>query len=125
MGFVCDEGVKCNLGCFGVVGVLDVLCKVLVNMVSYQGYEWLVDLGNWVVLMFDLEGVQQVLCDVVSCCLWVGMCMLVLGGGYEIVFGYGVGVLDVFVQESVGIINFDVYLDFCQIDWVIFGMLFC
>lgn len=124
-GFVCDEGVWCNKGCIGVVDGLVILCWVLVNMVSYQGYDCCVDMGIISVDGEQLEVVYQVLCEVVVDCQWVGKCMLVLGGGYEMVFGYGVGVLDVFLGEKVGIINFDVYLDLCFVDCVSFGMLFC
>lgn len=116
MGFACDEGVKRNAGRPGAAGAPDALRKALANMASHQGHERLVDLGNWVAPTPDLEGAQQALRDAVSRCLRAGMRTLVLGGGHETAFGHGAGVLDVFAQESVGIINLDAHLDLRQTD---------
>ncbi|YCH29611.1 formimidoylglutamase [Erwinia sp. D4-22] len=111
LGFACDEGVKRNHGRTGAAQAPAVLRRALANMASHAEHRRLSDVGDVVIEQTDLEQAQQALREAVLACQRAGKRTLVLGGGHETAWGHGLGVLDAFPQEKVGIINLDAHLD--------------
>ncbi|WP_368541559.1 formimidoylglutamase [Enterobacter soli] len=111
LGFECDEGVRRNLGRPGAAHAPDAIRRALANMASHRGHERLVDMGSIYAEGEGLEAAQQALSDAVVQCQRSGMRTLVLGGGHEIAWAHGRGVLDAFPGERVVIINLDAHLD--------------
>ncbi|GLR10487.1 formimidoylglutamase [Mixta theicola] len=111
LGFACDEGVKRNHGRTGAAEAPAILRRALANMASHVQHARLTDLGDICVAQDNLEEAQQALREAVLACQRAGKRTLVLGGGHETAYGHGLGVLDAFPQEAVGIINLDAHLD--------------
>lgn len=111
LGFACDEGVKRNQGRPGAAQAPDTLRRALANMASQPEHTRLVDFGTIFVVEDKLEEAQQALHDAVVYCQRGGKRTLVLGGGHETAYGHGLGLLDAFPDEKVGIINLDAHLD--------------
>lgn len=111
LGFACDEGVRRNRGQTGAAEAPVVLRRALANMASQSQHPRLNDLGDIFVEHQDLEQAQQALSEAVIACQRAGKRTLVLGGGHETAWGHGLGVLDAFPQDKVGVINLDAHLD--------------
>lgn len=111
LGFACDEGVKRNHGRPGAAQGPETLRRALANLASHAEHRRLADLGDIFVEQDKLEQAQQALRDAVLACQRAGKRTLVLGGGHETALGHGLGVLDAFPQEKVGIVNLDAHLD--------------
>ncbi|MGD8105225.1 formimidoylglutamase [Pantoea sp. FN0302] len=111
LGFACDEGVRRNHGRTGAAQAPAILRRALANLASHAEHTRLADCGDIFVEQDNLEQAQQALREAVLACQRAGKRTLVLGGGHETALGHGLGVLDAFPQEKVGIINLDAHLD--------------
>ncbi len=111
LGFCSDVGVKRNLGRVGAVSGPDAIRKAMVNLAIHSESIKLTDAGDVVVSGDQLESAQIELARYVKTILKSGSFPMLLGGGHEISYAHGKGVLDAFPDKKIGIINFDPHFD--------------
>lgn len=112
LGFCSDAGVRRNLGRVGAVEGPDSIRKAMVNMAIHFGEEvYLNDAGDVVVSGDQLENAQLELSRYVSALVQNKSFPILLGGGHEISYAHGLGVLEAFPEERIGFINFDPHFD--------------
>ncbi|MEP1035391.1 formimidoylglutamase [Ekhidna sp.] len=112
LGFCSDIGVKKNLGRTGAVDGPDAIRRAMVNLaVHFDESQKITDVGDVVVSGDQLENSQRELARYVEAMLKNGSFPILLGGGHEISYAHGKGVLDSFPKKKVGIVNFDPHFD--------------
>lgn len=112
VGFCSDVGVKRNLGRPGAVEGPDAIRKAMVNLAVHFGSEvQLFDGGDVVVSADQLETAQTELARYVQKITEKKAFPIMLGGGHEISYAHGKGVLDTYPEKKVGMINFDPHFD--------------
>lgn len=109
VGFVCDAGVKRNLGRPGASAGPDALRKQLAKLPWSTGP--IIDAGNIHCENDDLEAAQQALGEHVAYLLQQGYQPLLLGGGHEIAWGHYQGLAAAGHAPGLGIINIDAHYD--------------
>ncbi|WP_370090120.1 formimidoylglutamase [Ekhidna sp.] len=115
LGFCSDVGVKRNLGRSGAVDGPDAIRKALVNLAVHfdDGFK-LHDGGDVVVSADQLETAQVEYARYVQRLISKKAFPVLLGGGHEISYAHGKGVLDAFEGQKIGMINFDPHFDLRQ-----------
>ncbi|TJZ50829.1 formimidoylglutamase [Sphingobacterium olei] len=115
LGFCCDEGVRRNMGRVGAIEGPAYLRKTLANLPVHFSSEdlQLIDVGDIVCELSDLEGAQEALSWAVSAIIDSGGFPIVLGGGHELTYGHFCGIKKS-TTKTVGIINIDAHLDIRQ-----------
>ncbi len=112
LGFCSDVGVKRNFGRVGAVEGPDAIRKALVNLaVHFAGEVQLTDVGDVVVSGEQLENAQKELARYVEGILKNDSFPILLGGGHEISYAHGKGMLEAFPNMKIGMINFDPHFD--------------
>lgn len=112
VGFVCDEGVRRNLGRQGASQGPDIIRKTLANLpFNHANNIDIYDIGNINCLDQNLESAQTALGQVVELILLSGYHPIVLGGGHETAWGHYQGISNTDYAENLGIINFDAHFD--------------
>lgn len=112
LGFCSDVGVKRNLGRVGAVDGPDAIRRAMVNLaIHFDKNTKLTDVGDVVVSGEQLENAQKELARYTTSMIGNGTYPILLGGGHEISFAHGKGVLDAFPGKKVGMINFDPHFD--------------
>jgi formiminoglutamase len=112
VGFCSDVGVKRNLGRRGAVEGPDAIRKAMVNLaVHFDESVQLFDGGDVVVSADQLETAQTEFSRYVQGLIAKKAFPILLGGGHEISYAHGKGVLDALQGKKVGIINFDPHFD--------------
>lgn len=112
VGFCSDVGVKRNLGRPGAVEGPDAIRKAMVNLaVHFDESVQLFDGGDVVVSADQLETAQTEFSRYVQGLIAKKAFPILLGGGHEISYAHGKGVLDALQGKKVGIINFDPHFD--------------
>ncbi len=112
LGFCSDVGVKRNMGRVGAVEGPDVIRRAMVNFaVQFDESTKIFDAGDVVVSGDNLESAQNELARYVEQMIKSSAFPILLGGGHEISYAHGKGVLDAASNRKVGIINFDPHFD--------------
>lgn len=112
LGFCSDVGVKRNLGRAGAVEGPDAIRKALVNLaIHFDEEKRMTDVGDVVVSGDQLENAQKEFARYVAIIVKKGSFPVLLGGGHEISYPHGAGVLDMFPDQKIGMINFDPHFD--------------
>lgn len=112
LGFCSDVGVHRNMGRVGAVEGPDAIRRALVNLaVHFDKDNAISDVGDVVVSGGHLEKSQEELARYVGMILTNSAFPILLGGGHEISYAHGKGVLDAFPDKKVGVINFDPHFD--------------
>ncbi|MFY0608025.1 MAG: formimidoylglutamase [Cyclobacteriaceae bacterium] len=116
LGFESDEGVRRNNGRIGAKDGPNQIRKAMAKLaVHFDPADLKIfDAGNVSVEDQDLERGQAELAQKVSQLLNAGYFPILLGGGHEIAYGHGSGILDYLHQtgnQSLGIINIDAHFD--------------
>lgn len=115
LGFCSDVGVKRNQGRIGAVEGPDAIRKAMVNLaIHFDEAVTLTDTGDVVVSGDQLENAQKELARYVEAILKAGSFPVLLGGGHEISYAHGRGVLEAFPNQKIGIVNFDPHFDLRQ-----------
>lgn len=114
MGYAGEEGVRRNQGRLGT-GEGPAAIRKMLGTLAHHLLEQLpmLDYGDIFTLEGDLETTHQVITDLTYQLLSSNHFLLWLGGGHDLAFAHGSGVLQ-FAQETgrkVGIINLDAHFD--------------
>ncbi len=112
IGYVCDEGVRRNLGRTGAREAPDVFRSKLGKLPVHHKAA-VADVGNMVCQGEDLEGCQQIFSDAIHKMLAQGVFPIAIGGGHDIAYAHFRGVKQSLggSQAKVGILNFDAHFD--------------
>lgn len=111
LGFCSDVGVKRNLGRVGAVEGPESIRKAMVNLAVHDETLKLSDAGEVIVSGEQLEAAQAEFARYVTAILKKETFPILLGGGHEISYAHGKGVLDAFMTKKIGVINFDPHFD--------------
>ncbi len=116
LGFESDEGVRRNNGRVGAKAGPNEIRKSLAKLaVHFETSDLRIsDAGNVSVEGDNLEAGQAELAQKVSQLLTAGYFPILVGGGHEIAYGHGSGVLDYLDNSEIftlGVINFDAHFD--------------
>lgn len=112
-GFVCDEGVRRNQGRVGAANGPKKIRERL-SKLAFHLQKSVVDLGDVVCVGSEMELAQQELSRRTALLISKGIFSFVLGGGHEVAFGHGEGVIagaKKLGKNKIGIINFDAHFD--------------
>jgi formiminoglutamase len=112
LGFCSDEGVRRNLGRLGAKDGPAAIRAALAPLSWRAGDTALLDGGDFVCEGDQLEQLQLELATQVKELISAKHFPIVLGGGHEVAFGTGSGVLAAHPEDTkIGIINIDAHLD--------------
>lgn len=112
IGFCCDEGVRRNSGRVGAKDAPPAIRSMLAPMAWHAGTAALFDAGDILCEDTRLEEAQDELAQLVQSSLAASHFPIILGGGHEVAYGTGAGVLAATPStKSVGIINIDAHFD--------------
>ena len=113
LGYVCDEGVKRNLGRTGATAGADAIRTQLGKMPNHlKAGKRFIDCGNIECSDGDMEAAQNLLGQKVSHLLHQGVFPVLVGGGHDIAYGHYNGIRNYLGNNaSIGIINFDAHFD--------------
>jgi formiminoglutamase len=112
LGFCSDEGVRRNLGRVGAKDGPAAIRAALAPLAWRAGDTLLFDGGDLVCEGDQLEQLHGELSTRVQELISAGHLPIVIGGGHEVAFGTGSGVLAAFpAPAKIGIINIDAHLD--------------
>ncbi|GAB5550794.1 MAG: formimidoylglutamase [Saprospiraceae bacterium] len=112
LGYACDEGVRRNQGRVGAIAGPEAIRKQLAKQALHFQDEQLWDAGDIICINQDLEQAQTLLTKNIKTLLGRAAFPIVLGGGHDVAYGHGKGILDGLKPEQrLGIINFDAHFD--------------
>lgn len=112
LGYVCDEGIRRNQGRVGAANGPLAIRKQLAKLALHFQDTQIWDAGNIICNNGGLEEAQALLSENVGNLLAASTFPIVLGGGHDMAYGHGKGILDNLKSEQrLGIINFDAHFD--------------
>ena len=114
VGYVCDEGVKRNLGRVGAQNGPQKLREKLAKLPVHFRPKQIVDVGDVICVDNDMEACQNGLSIIITRLLENNIFPLVIGGGHDIAYGHFNGIRE-FIKDKlntrIGIISFDAHFD--------------
>lgn len=110
LGFCSDVGVNRNLGRIGAVEGPDAIRRAMVNLAVHKKLV-ITEVGDVIVSGEQLESAQKELARFVTNILAKKSFPILLGGGHEISYSHGKGVIDAYPNKKIGMINFDPHFD--------------
>lgn len=114
IGYVCDEGVRRNLGRVGAEQGPRVLRERLAKLPIHFDSKRVGDIGDIICVEEDMEASQQALSKVISELLSKQIFPIAVGGGHDMSYGHFAGIRETLKNESknkIGVINFDAHFD--------------
>lgn len=111
VGFRCDEGIRRNLGRIGAAEGPNAIRQALARLPVQKNNFTCLDVGNISCADGDLEASQEALAEVVALLLKQKIIPIILGGGHELAFGHYQGIMKVYPETQIAIINFDAHFD--------------
>lgn len=112
LGYVCDEGVRRNLGRVGAnqgpTSVRERLAKLPVHFDKKN----VADVGNIICIDEDMESCQLAFADSIEQLLLKNIFPIAIGGGHDMSYGHYKGIVNAIgTDKKIGIINFDAHFD--------------
>ena len=112
LGFCSDEGVRRNFGRVGAIEGPDAIRRAMVNLaVHFDRSKRISDAGDVIVSDGKLEKAQSEFAGYVKSLVNNKSFPVLLGGGHEISYAHGKGVLEALPDKKIGVINFDPHFD--------------
>ena len=114
LGYVCDEGVRRNLGRVGAAQGPKTLRKYLAKLPIHFEGKRVADVGDIICIEEDMESCQQALTDTISQLISQQIFPIVMGGGHDMAYGHFMGIRNALkstTKNKIGIINFDAHFD--------------
>ena len=114
IGYVCDEGVRRNLGRVGAQEGPRVLRERLAKLPIHFDSKHVADFGDIICIDKDMESCQHTFSTMISQLISQQIFPIAIGGGHDMAFGHFMGIRDAIKNTSkkkVGIINFDAHFD--------------
>ncbi len=112
LGYVCDEGVRRNLGRVGAQKGPIALRERLAKLPIHFDTKKVADIGNLICIDEDMEACQEALATTVNSLLKNKVFPIVIGGGHDMSYGHFKGIQKAInSNKKIGIINFDAHFD--------------
>jgi formiminoglutamase len=114
LGYVCDEGVRRNLGRVGSEQGPRVLRERLAKLPIHFNSKRVADVGDVICIDEDMESCQLAFSKIISLLITQQIFPLAIGGGHDMAYGHFMGIRDAIKNTSkkkIGIINFDAHFD--------------
>ncbi|MCF7568287.1 formimidoylglutamase [Sabulilitoribacter arenilitoris] len=114
LGYVCDEGVRRNLGRIGAAQGPKMLRESLAKLPIHFDGKRVVDAGDIICIEEDMESCQQAFANTISQLISQQIFPIAIGGGHDMAYSHFMGIRDAVKNTSkkkIGIINFDAHFD--------------
>jgi formiminoglutamase len=114
LGYVCDEGVRRNLGRVGSEQGPRVIRERLAKLPVHFNSKRVADVGDVICIDEDMESCQFAFSKIISLLIIRKIFPLAIGGGHDMAYGHFMGIRDAIKNTSkkkIGIINFDAHFD--------------
>jgi formiminoglutamase len=119
LGYVCDEGVRRNLGRVGACEGPRLLREKLAKIPLHFEDKQIIDAGDVLCLDGDMEACQALFAKHITTLLAQKIFPIGIGGGHDIAYAHFKGIQDFLKtkeKNKVGIINFDAHFDLRPIE---------
>lgn len=119
LGYVCDEGVRRNLGRVGAQKGPTALRERLAKLPIHFDKKKVTDFGNIICVDEDMEACQEALSATINTLITNKTFPIAIGGGHDMSYGHFKGIYNAVnkkVKKKIGIINFDAHFDLRPID---------
>lgn len=119
LGYACEEGVKRNLGRLGAAQGPNAIRKSLAKLAYHEHTMKMWDAGTISCENQNLEQTQANFAEKVSKILGAGILPIGLGGGHDMAYAHGKGIMQFLEDDSekkLGIINLDAHFDLRPIE---------
>jgi formiminoglutamase len=112
LGYVCDEGVRRNLGRVGASQGPTALRERLAKLPIHFDKKRVADLGNIICVDEDMESCQLAFADYIKQLISKQIFPIAIGGGHDMSYGHFKGIYNAIDNnKKIGIINFDAHFD--------------
>ena len=114
VGYVCDEGVRRNLGRVGAEQGPRVLRERLAKLPIHFDSKRVGDIGDVICVEEDMEACQKALSTIICELLSKQIFPIAVGGGHDMSYGHFMGIREALKNNSknkIGVINFDAHFD--------------
>jgi len=114
IGYVCDEGVRRNLGRIGSEQGPRVIRERLAKLPVHFESKHIVDFGDIICIDEDMESCQIAFSQMITLMISRKIFPIAIGGGHDMAFGHFIGIHKAVKntsQNKIGIINFDAHFD--------------
>lgn len=119
IGYVCDEGVRRNLGRVGAQQGPTALRERLAKLPIHFDTKKVADFGNIICIDEDMESCQNGFANTIESFISNKIFPIAIGGGHDMSYGHFKGIHNAINSNSdkkIGIINFDAHFDLRPID---------
>ncbi|PCJ91607.1 MAG: formimidoylglutamase [Flavobacteriaceae bacterium] len=114
LGYVCDEGVRRNLGRVGAQKGPRVLREQLAKLPIHFDRIRVADIGDIICLEDSMEDCQDAFAELIRHLITENIFPIAIGGGHDMAYGHFMGIHNAIKntpKNRVGIINFDAHFD--------------
>jgi formiminoglutamase len=114
LGYVCDEGVRRNLGRVGAKEGPRVLRDRLAKLPIHFEDNRVADLGDIICVDEEMEACQRLFAHAISNLIQRKVLPIGIGGGHDMAYGHFMGIHEAVkntTKNKIGIINFDAHFD--------------
>lgn len=114
IGYVCDEGVRRNLGRVGAAEGPKILREKLAKLPIHFDSKRVVDFGDINCVDGDMESCQEGFSNIINQLISNKIFPIAIGGGHDMAYGHFMGIREAVKNTSkkkIGIINFDAHFD--------------
>lgn len=112
LGYVCDEGVRRNLGRTGASQGPTALRERLAKLPIHFDKKRVADVGNIICVDEDMESCQLAFADYIKQLISKQIFPIAIGGGHDMSYGHFKGIHNAIGNnKKIGIINFDAHFD--------------
>lgn len=114
LGYICDEGVRRNLGRVGASEGPRVVRERLAKLPLHFDTTSVADFGDVICIDEDMEACQQAFSTIISQLITQNIFPIGIGGGHDMAYGHFMGIYEAIKdspKNSIGIINFDAHFD--------------
>ena len=114
LGYVCEEGVRRNLGRIGAQEGPRVLRERLAKLPIHFEVKRVVDIGDIICLEESMEDCQVAFAELIQKLVTKNIFPIAIGGGHDMAYGHFMGLWKAVkntLKNRIGIINFDAHFD--------------
>jgi len=114
IGYVCDEGVRRNLGRVGTKEGPRVIRERLAKLPIHFDTKRVADVGDIICIDEDMESSQKAFANSINILISNKILPIALGGGHDMAYGHFMGIKNSLKdnrKKKIGIINFDAHFD--------------
>ena len=119
LGYICDEGVRRNLGRVGAKQGPRVLRERLAKLPIHFDSKRVADVGDVICIDEDMESCQIAFSTMISNLISNKVFPIAIGGGHDMAYGHFMGIRNALKHTKtpkIGIINFDAHFDLRPVD---------